>query len=358
MDFASDNNVGASPEILAAIAAANKGAAHSYGADDWSAKALARIDAIFERKCTSFLVATGTAANALALSAVVPPYGAVFCHSSAHIMEDECGAPEFFTAGAKLVGIEGALGKITPEGFRAKLAAFPRGMVTQVQPAALSLSQASECGTLYSCADIASLAAIAHEAGIPVHMDGARFANALVAQNCTPAEMSWKAGIDILSFGATKNGALACEAVIFFNPAQAEDFVYRRKRGGHTLSKGRFLGSQMSAYLDQDAWLSFARDANAQAAKLAAGLAQIPGVRLAWPCAANEIFVLLPRTLDRALRAAGAHYYEWTFTALDRAAIQPREDEVFIRLVTSFATEPSDVARFIGTARAAAAIEK
>ncbi len=186
MDFASDNSVGASAEILAAIAAANTGTAHSYGADSWTAKVQARIDAIFERKTASFLVATGTAANALALAALTPPYGAVFCHSGAHVMEDECGAPEFFTAGAKLVGIEAAAGKITPAALRAKLAAFPRGVVTQVQPAVLSLSQATECGTLYSPAEIAELAAIAHEAGVAVHMDGARFANALVAQNCSP----------------------------------------------------------------------------------------------------------------------------------------------------------------------------
>ncbi|MGB8276319.1 MAG: beta-eliminating lyase-related protein [Methylovirgula sp.] len=355
MDFASDNNVGASAEILAAIAAANLGTAHSYGEDEWTAKAQARIDDIFERKTASFLVATGTAANALALAALTPPYGAVFCHSGAHVMEDECGAPEFFTAGAKLVGIEAAAGKITPEALRAKLAAFPRGMVTQVQPAALSLSQATECGTLYTPAEIAELTSIAHAAGVVVHMDGARFANALAAQNCTPAETSWKAGVDVLSFGATKNGALACEAVIFFDSRRAENFVYRRKRGGHTLSKGRFLGAQMTAYLANNHWLDLAGKANERAAKLASGLAQVPGVRFVWPCAANEIFVLLPRAIDQALRAAGAHYYEWTLHAIDRALVAPQENEVFIRLVTSFATEADDIAQFIAMAQAAAA---
>jgi threonine aldolase len=356
MDFASDNIVGASAEILAAIAAANSGTAHSYGDDPWSAKAQAAIDALFETKCASFLVATGTAANALALAALTPPYGAVFCHVGSHVMEDECGAPEFFSAGAKLVGIEAEAGKITPAAFRAKLAAFPRGMVTQVQPAALSLSQATECGTFYTCAEVAELAAIAHAGGVGVHMDGARFANALVAQNCTPAEMSWKAGVDVLSFGATKNGALACEAVIFFDPKRAETFAYQRKRGGHTLSKGRFLGAQMAAYLDNDLWLILARKANENAAQLAAGLAQVPGVRFVWPCSANEIFLLIPRTIDRALQAAGAHYYEWTFPALDRARAAPREDEVFIRLVTSYATEASEMAHFIAIARAAAGV--
>lgn len=354
MDFASDNTIGADAEILSAIAAANAGAMPSYGEDRWTEAALAAIDRLFERQTASFLVATGTAANALALAALAPPYGAVFCHAGAHVMEDECGAPEFFTAGAKLVGIDCPAGKLTPDALKAKLALFPRGVVTQVQPAVLSLSQATECGTLYTPAEIAELAAIAHDAGLAVHMDGARFANALAAQNCTPAEMSWKAGIDVLSFGATKNGALACEAVIFFDPARAENFVFQRKRGGHTLSKGRFLGAQMAAYLDKDHWLTLATKANAQAAKLAGGLAQVPGVRFVWPCCANEIFVLVPRAMDKALKSAGARYYEWILPALDRAAIAPRDGEVFIRLVTSFATQSADVARFVEIARAAA----
>jgi threonine aldolase len=199
MDFASDNICGASAKILAAIAAANHGTQHSYGEDEWTKRALEKLDDIFEAKTASFLVSTGTAANALALAAFTPPFGAVFCHTSSHVMEDECGAPEFFTDGAKLVGIEGAFGKITPDGLKAALAAFPRGLVTHVQPAMLSLSQATESGTLYSLSEIAELTEIAHAAGVAVHMDGARFANALVAHNCTPAEMSWKAGIDVPS---------------------------------------------------------------------------------------------------------------------------------------------------------------
>jgi threonine aldolase len=354
MDFASDNIAGAAPEILTAIAAANMGTVPSYGEDPWTAKARGAIDAVFERKCASFLLATGTAANALALAALAPPFGAIFCHSVAHVMEDECGAPEFFTAGTKLVGIDTPDGKITPAALRAKLAAFPRGMVTQVQPAALSLSQATECGTVYSCDEIAELTRIAHDAGVLVHMDGARFANALVAEGCTPAEMSWKAGIDILSFGATKNGALACESVIFFDPAKAETFPYLRKRGGHTLSKGRFLGSQMAAYLGNNLWLDLARTANAQAAALAAGLATIPGVRAVWPCAINEIFVLAPRAIDTAWRTAGAHYYEWTFPAPDKARMEPREDEIFIRFATSFATPAADIERLIALGKTAA----
>jgi len=354
MNFASDNCAGAHPEILAAIAAANAGSTPSYGSDPWTAKAQARIDEIFERKCASFLVTTGTAANALALAALTRPYGAVFCHSSAHVMEDECGAPEFFTAGAKLVGIEGEAGRILPEALKAKLAAFPRGSVTHVQPAALSLSQTTECGTLYSPREISELTAIAHDAGLAVHMDGARFANAIAALNCSPAEASWKAGVDVLSFGATKNGALACEAVIFFDPAKAEDFAYRRKRGGHALSKSRFLGAQMIAYLDNERWLALARTANARAAKLAAGFAEIPRIELVWPCAANELFVEMPRRTDAALRAAGARYYEWGSPAGELGARRRSSEKIFVRLVTSFATESSDIEKFLAIARASA----
>lgn len=352
MDFASDNVVGVSPKILAAIADATVGTAPAYGNDVWTARAAARIDEVFECRTASFLVITGTAANALALAAVTPPWGAVFCHEGAHIMEDECGAPEMFTAGAKLVGLKGPAGKITPESLQEAVAAFPRGLVKQVQPAALSLSQANECGRLYSCAEIAELAGIAHSAGLAVHMDGARFANALVALGATPAQMSWKAGIDVLSFGATKNGALACEAVIFFDPARAANFAYQRKRSGHTLSKGRFLGAQMDAYLSDGHWLDLARAANAHAARLAQGLTAIPGVRLAWPAQANEIFALLPPNVDLGLKTAGANYYDWSIAAFDRERVRPNADSAFVRLVTSFATDPDDITRFLAIAGA------
>jgi threonine aldolase len=355
MDFASDNVAGASAKIREAIVAATHGTAACYGADAWTARAAAQIDDIFECRTASFLVTSGTAANALALAALSPPWGAIFCHEGAHVMEDECGAPEMFTAGAKLVGIEGAAGKIGPQGLQDALADFSRGVVKQVQSAVLSLSQATECGTIYSCAEIAELSAIAHAAEVAVHMDGARFANALVAQNATPAEMSWKAGVDVLSFGATKNGALACEAVIFFDPARAATFPFQRKRGGHTLSKSRFLGAQMEAYLAADHWIELARSANAHAAKLAHGLMSISGVRLAWPAEANEIFVFLPPSVDLALKAAGANYYTWPLADIDRRRIKPVAGSVFVRLVTSFATDSNDIGRFVDIAKNAAA---
>ncbi len=353
MEFGSDNVVGASGSVIEAIAeAARAGAEGTYGADRWTVDAVEQLEAIFERKLSVLLVPTGTAANALSLAAITPPWGGVFCHASSHINDDECGAPEFFTAGAKLIGIAGDAGKITPDALRETLRRFPKGETRQVQAASLSLSQATECGTAYRCDEIAALTEVAHAAGLLVHMDGARFANALVGLGCSAAEMTWKAGVDVLSFGATKNGALACEAVIFFDPARAELAPVQRKRAGHTLSKGRVLGAQMSAYLRDGHWLDLARHANAMAARLAAGLADLPGARMPWPQQATELFAVLPRPVDVALRHAGAHYYEWDVATL--AAERPQADEVFVRLVCSFETRADDVDRFIDLARQAA----
>ncbi len=347
MNFASDNTSGASGVILRAVVAANEGEEPAYGKDPLSAKAAGLLCETFDRECACFLVNTGTAANALALAAICPPFGAVFCHPESHIMADECGAPEMFTGGGKLIGIPGHAGKIARAELKAALAQYPAGVEKQVQPAVLSLTQLTESGTIYTCRELASLSALAHDAGLMVHMDGARFANALDALRCTPAEMSWKAGIDVLSFGATKNGALGCEAVIFFDPENAARLPYLRKRSGHTLSKGRFLGAQMIAYLENDHWLDLAKAANAHALKLAQGLAKIPGVRLPWPCQANEIFAILPRAVDEALRAEGALYYPWKFRDFGSDGEPPAQDEVFVRLVTSFATKPSEIQNFL-----------
>ncbi|HTV33723.1 MAG TPA: low specificity L-threonine aldolase [Methylocella sp.] len=355
MNFASDNSCGVSEPILAALTAANKGALPAYGADPFTAKAGQLLKEIFEHDLAYFLVSTGTAANALALVTSAPAYGAIFCHVMAHITTDECGAPEMFTGGTKLIGIRGKAGKIAPADLRSSLAALPRGGVHHVQPAVLSLSQVTECGTVYGCDEIAELARLAHDAGLIVHMDGARFANALVSLGCTPAEMSWKAGVDVLSFGATKNGALACEAIIIFDPAKALSLPYWRKRSGHTLSKGRYLGAQMAAYLDHGHWLALAKQANGWAGELAAGLAKISGIRMPWPCQANEVFAVLPGPVDRALRACGAVYYSWPFPQEDPGVAAPGEDEVFVRLVASFATIESEVMDFLAVAREAAA---
>lgn len=349
MDFASDNASGASDKVMAALVHANKGFSPAYGADALTREAEARLSALFERECAVFLLATGTASNALALASFTPPWGAIFCHQDAHVMDDECGAPEFFSNGAKLVGVVGHHGKINARAFEAALEAYPRGLVKQVQPAMLTLSQATESGTLYSLDEIAAFSARAHDAGLAVHMDGARFANAIAALDCTPAQMTWRAGVDVLSLGASKNGAIACEAVVFFDPSRAHDFVYRRKRAGHTLSKGRFLAAQMNAWLEDDHWLDLARRANACAAQLETGL-QEARARIVWPRQVNEVFAILPRTTDAALKAAGARYYEWPSRALSPVHA-PREHEIFVRLVCSFATDPAEVEQFVAICR-------
>ncbi|KAA2236556.1 threonine aldolase family protein [Salinarimonas soli] len=348
MNFASDNVMGASRPVLEALVAANDGPMPAYGADPLTARVEAAFCGLFEREVAVSLVATGTGANALALSALVPPYGLAVCHAEAHIIDDECGAPEFFMHGAKLAGLPGVGAKLAPDTVAAYLDGLSRS-VKQMPPRALSISQVTECGLVYTPDEIRALADVAHARGLAVHMDGARFANALVALGCRPAEITWKAGVDVLTFGATKNGCLAAEAVIFFDPAQAESMPWRRKRSGHTLSKGRLLSAQLDAYLADSHWLANARHANAMAACLSQGLCERPGVRLAWATQANEVFAILPRSLDEALRAAGAVYHPWTPSSLppdERVA----EDEVLVRLVTSFATSPEMIDRLLAVA--------
>jgi threonine aldolase len=346
MNFASDNGAGVAPQILDAIVASSRVNAPAYGADDYTARAQEHLSEAFETKVAAFLVMTGTAANALALSALANPWDAVFCHEEAHIHDDECGAPELFTAGAKLVGIAGESGKITPEGLCETLERFPRGLVKSAQPGALSLSQATEAGTVYSVSEVSELSSIAHRNGISVHMDGARFANALISAKATAADMTWRAGVDILTLGATKNGALACEAVVFFDFARAANFAFQRKRGGQTLSKGRFLGAQMEAYLTDGLWLRLAEQANGSARRLARGLVGTPGVRLAWPTEANEVFVVAPKAMVERWRAAGAMFHDWSTRSLARESA-PRKGETLVRLVASFETESSEIDRLM-----------
>jgi threonine aldolase len=352
MNFASDNGAGVAPAILEAILASSRVNAPAYGADAYTKQAETLLSELFQKEVVSFLVPTGTAANALALSAVARPWEAIFCHEEAHVHDDECGAPEFFAGGAKLVGISGLAGKITSEALAETLARYPRGLVKASQPGALSLSQATEAGTLYSLEEIASLASLAHEAGIGVHMDGARFANAIVRLNAAPADMTWRAGVDVLSFGATKNGALACEAVVFFDPEKAGQFAFQRKRGGHTLSKGRFLGAQMVVYLAEGLWLDNARRANAAAASLAEGLLRAPGVRRAWPTEINEVFVVAQRVSAAAWRQAGAKFHDWPTRALANE-LAPGPEETLLRLVTSFETSQNEIDALVEIAKRA-----
>ncbi len=340
MNFCSDNVTPAHAKVLEALAAANRGPAMPYGNDDLTRSVEKRIAELFERDCAVLLVATGTAANVLALAGVVPPWGAIYCHPDSHIAQDECGAPEFYTGGAKLVGVAGEHGKIAPAALAAALEQAGAGVVHHVQPAALSLSQASEAGSVYTLAEIGALAEIAHLHGLAVHMDGARFANALVSLGCSPAEASWRAGIDVLAFGATKNGCVAAEAVVVFDPARAATLGFRRKRGGHLWSKMRFIAAQFDAYLADDLWLANARHANRMAAELARGLAVLPGALLAHGVEANEIFVTLPELVVAGLEADGFRFYRWLGPG-----------STLVRLVAAFDTDPRDVAALLASAR-------
>jgi threonine aldolase len=335
MHFASDNTSGAAPEVMAALLRANEGYERSYGADGAMARVTDLVRWIFEApQAVVHLVATGTAANALAIATHVQPWQAVFCHSHAHIAEDECNAPEFYS-GAKLVLVPGDHGKINPEALAQALASTGEGGVHGVQRGMLSLTTVTEAGTVYSAAEIATLTGLARARGIPTHLDGARFANALVTTNASPAELTWRAGVDVLSLGGTKNGCLGVEAVVLFNPEKAWEFELRRKRGGHLFSKNRFLSAQMEAYLTDGLWLRLARHANGMGQRLAAGL-QAKGATVP-EASANMLFPeWAPGTHDR-LEAAGAVYYRFP-------APEGRERA---RLVTSWCTTEADVDRFL-----------
>jgi threonine aldolase len=336
MNFCSDNVAGASPEILEALVTANAGAAMPYGDDTLTQQVAARIQALFETDAEILLMSTGSSANALALATMTPPYGAVYCHPDSHVNVDECGAPEFFTGGAKLVPVGGPQGKIAPDALAA--AVTGAGVVHHVQPAAVSITQVTEAGTIYSPDEIRALAAICREHGLKLHMDGARFANAVEALGCSPAEASHRLGVDALSFGATKNGALCAEAILFFDAALARDAGYRRKRAGHLFSKMRFLAAQWDAYLANDLWRRNARHANAMAASLAAGLSVLPGVKLEHPVEANELFVRMPHAMIEGILAQGFMFYRW------------EPEGTLVRLVTAFDTDPGAVEAFLAAA--------
>lgn len=340
-DFRSDNEAPAAPEIMAALAAANDGPAHAYGDDPWTGRLAGRFGAVFETELAVWPVATGTAANALAIAELAPPWGAVYCHPDAHANTDECGAPEFFSGGAKLVGVAGAHGKIDADRLARTLAATGAHGEHEALPSALSLTQATEAGAVYTPDEVAALAGAARRHGLGVHMDGARLGNALAHLGCAPADVTWRAGVDILSFGATKNGALAAEAVIDFRPGAAATLARRRKRGGHLWSKMRYLSAQLEACLEDGLWLRLAGRANAGAARLAAGLEALPGFSLLHPVEANEAFVRAPSEAVAALRAAGFEFHSW-----------PGADDAF-RLVVPWCVEDAEIERFLACAAAA-----
>ncbi|MGX1789769.1 threonine aldolase family protein [Bosea sp. NPDC055332] len=344
MNFVSDNLAGASAPVMRAMAAANDGFSAAYGNDAWTKRVEALFAELFEREVAVFLVSTGTAANSLALASLVQPWGAVLCHHEAHIASDECGAPEFFTGGAKIVGLPGDGCKLAPEVVTDQLARMRAGAVHQVQPQMLSITQATECGLVYTPAEIAALKQAVAPRGLKLHMDGARFANALVALDCTPAEITWKAGVDVLSFGGTKNGAFAAEAVIVFDPADAGEMPWRRKRAGHTLSKGRLIGAQFEGLLADGHWLDLARHANAMAKRLARAVETGGKLRLAWACEANEVFLVLSPQAQAVLAAQGVQYIAWSDAALPGGA-ELLTGEVVGRFVCSFATQAEEVDR-------------
>jgi threonine aldolase len=333
MRFFSDNAAPACPEVMAALAAANR-LDTAYDGDEWSARLDGALSALFETEVATLWVATGTAANALALAALCPPHGSIVCHRDAHIQNDECGAPEFYTHGAKLVLAEGRGAKVTPETVAAALATV-RGDVHQTQPHVLSITNATEYGLVYQADEVAALGALCRERGLALHMDGARFANAVVSTGASPAELSWRAGVDALSFGFTKNGGMSADLLVFFGLELKAATLYRRKRAGHLLSKGRFLAAQILAMLEGEVWLRNARAANAACAALAEAAG--PERRIL-PVEANELFLRVTPAEAQHLRDQGFDFYDWG----------PGE----ARLVTSWDTDPAGIERLAAAIRA------
>ncbi|WP_273522060.1 threonine aldolase family protein [Rhodosalinus sediminis] len=347
MQFASDNAGPAHPQVLAAMSAANEGYASPYGADAVTARVTARLREIFEApEASVHLVATGTAANALALATLAQPWQAIFCTPVAHIHEDECNAPEFYSGGAKLA-LVGEGDRMTPEALHAAIAAEESRGVHGPQRGPVSITQATERGGVYDTGEIAALGAVARDFGLKMHLDGARFANALVALNASPAEMTWKAGVDAVSFGASKNGCPGVEAVIFFDPEVAWEFELRRKRGGHLFSKYRYLAAQLEGYLADGLWLESARRANAACARLAEGLRALPGVSFLQEPRANMLFPRMPRAMHRRLMEAGAQYYLWE-GALEG---DDPEEPLTARLVCDWSIPDAEIDRFVEIAR-------
>ncbi|TPW29952.1 threonine aldolase family protein [Pararhizobium mangrovi] len=345
MIFASDNWAGAHPAIGEALARHAGGFAAAYGTSDLDRKIEERFNTLFEREVAVFFVGTGTAANSLALASVNRPGGVSFCHSEAHVIEDECGAPEFFTNGARLVPIDGAAGRMDTDALEAEVARFAPGVVHTGQPMAITMTQPTEVGTVYAPEDIERIAGIAKRYGLPLHMDGARFANALVHLGLSPAEMTWKRGVDIVSFGGTKNGCWCAEALVFMNPEMARDVPFIRKRAAQLFSKSRFVAAQFDAYFEDDLWLDLARHSNAMADRLRAGIAASDHARLGWETQTNELFPIIEKARVDSLRTAGAVVMDWMPPRAVRSEIG--EDEMMARMVTSFASSEGDVDRLL-----------
>jgi threonine aldolase len=346
MFFASDNWAGAHPKIAASLSANAAGFAEPYGTSAVDSAAQDRFNEIFEREVAVFFVATGTAANSLALTSVNRPGGIAFAHREAHVILDECGAPEYFTGGSRLYPVDGALGRIDPANLEWAIGHFVPVSVRAGQPMAVSITQATELGTVYTLDKIAAISAIAKRHGLPLHMDGARFANALAALDTSPAEMTWKRGVDIVSFGGTKNGCWCAEALVLFDLAKARDMGFMRKRAAQNFSKSRFIAAQFNAYFEGGLWLETAAHANAVAARLSRHIQASKKVRLAWQPDANEVFAVMAGGTMQALKDEGAVFDPWETPHGFGHEVGP--DETLCRFVTSFATTETEVDRFGG----------
>ncbi len=345
MIFASDNWAGASPQVIDALAEAAASGHPAYGADDFTRAVGRRFSELFEREVTVFLVGSGTVANALALSAYARPGGAVLCHRHAHIAVDEAGATSFFGGGMTLAALDAMAGKFGPAPMTTAIDGMAASAPRAGQPVAVSLAEITEFGALWRPQEVAAVAEVAHARGMAVHMDGARFANAVAALGCTPADLTWRAGVDVLSFGGTKNGCVAAEAVVFFDPAFPRDVLFQRQRAGQGYSKNWFIAAQLLAYLRDDHWLALADHANVMAGRLADAIHASGEARLAVEPEGNLIFAVLSQAADHRLREAGAVYHPSSADGLP-ATGRPGADEVLVRLVTSWQTGAEEIEAF------------
>ncbi|MBX3582090.1 MAG: low specificity L-threonine aldolase [Rhizobiaceae bacterium] len=344
MIFSSDNWAGAHPRVAAALSTHAAGHDPAYGSGALDAKVQATFSEIFEREVSVFFVGTGTAANALSLVSANKPGGLSFCHRESHVMDDECGAPEYFMGGSRLFAVDGDLGRINVEKLSTSVDRFAGENVHAGRPAAITITQATEVGTVYDLEHIRAISSIAKNHSLPLHMDGARFANALVSLGVSPAEMTWKSGVDMVSFGGTKNGCWCAEAVILFDTDRAREFAFIRKRAAQLFSKSRFIAAQFDAYFEDGLWLETATHANAMAARLAGHIRDSSKARLAWEPEANEVFAIMPVKLAEALQDNGARFYDWHTPHGFGANIAPGEK--LWRFVTGFATAAEEVDRF------------
>ena len=345
MNFASDNWSGVAPQINESLITNAVGPAAAYGDSELDKSVKDKFCTIFEKEVAVFFVGTGTIANSLSMAAYSKPGGISLCHRESHMMEDECGAPELFSGGGRLVGVDGALGKMDNHDLKVKLDRFDPNFVHYGQASAISITQASEVGTVYTIDEINAISDIAKAKSVPLHMDGSRFVNALVHLDASPAQMTWKNGVDILSFGGTKNGCWCAEAIVLFDLAKADEMAYHHKRAGQLYSKSRFIAAQYDAYLDNGLWLELAGHANKMADLLRKLVSQSSEARLGWETQTNEVFCILPIEKANTLQEKGASFYEWHIPAAMEN--KPQRGECLYRFVTSFATSPEEIIEVI-----------